>query len=309
MAVGLLAVIALAVTVWGVAPIAVAASVLQGVATAIDVLSILVGALLLLAVLERSGALDTMRAGFSRVSPDRRVQAIVIAWGFGTLIEGASGFGTPSLVVAPLLVALGFPAVTAVVLGLVVQSAPVTFGAVGTPITIGVGRGLAGTAAEAALATSGGSAAFLQEVTVLAATVHGIVGLMIPLAMSVLVTTLSGDRRRWRVGLEVWPLALLAGAAVVVPSWLTARMLGPEFPSLVGGAVGLLVLVVAARVGLLQPSDPWTFPDEAGSARGASTAGPARWLFAAFLCAGSRSAERCRFRLSGRFAELIKRRR
>lgn len=277
MAAGFATVVVTALGVWRVAPRAVAASALQGLATALDVLSILAGALLLLAALERSGALATIRAGFLRLTPDRRVQAIVVAWAFGVLVEGASGFGTPSLVVAPLLVILGFPALTAVVLGLVVQSAPVTFGAVGTPVLVGVGSALAGTTAEAGLAATGGLDGFIREVTVLAATIHGVVGLLIPLALAVLVTGLSGGRGGWRAGLAVWPFALLAGVAVLVPSWLTARLLGPELPSLVGGGVGLAVLVAAVRAGLLQPVRTWDFPvgvGPAGVADPAPTAPP-----------------------------------
>ena len=64
---------------------------------------------------------------------DRRVQVILIAWLFGSFIEGASGFGTPAAIAAPLMVAIGFPPLAAVVFGLMIQSTPVSFGAVGTP--------------------------------------------------------------------------------------------------------------------------------------------------------------------------------
>ena len=66
---------------------------------------------------------------------------VIVIWLFGSFIEGASGFGTPAAITAPLLVALGFPAVTAVMLGMMVQSTPVTFGAVGTPVLVGVRGG------------------------------------------------------------------------------------------------------------------------------------------------------------------------
>ena len=70
------------------------------------------------------------------------MQAIIVAWLFGCFIEGASGFGTPAAVAAPLMVALGFPALAAVMVGMMIQSTPVSFGAVGTPIVVGVSGGL-----------------------------------------------------------------------------------------------------------------------------------------------------------------------
>src|SRR5699024_12036890 len=96
----------------------------------------------LLATITRSGAIETIRSGFIAISPDRRVQVIIIAWLFGSFIEGAAGFGTPAAVVAPLLLALGFPAIAAVLAGLIIQSTPVSLGAVGTPLVMGVGSGL-----------------------------------------------------------------------------------------------------------------------------------------------------------------------
>lgn len=80
--------------------------------------------------------------GFAGISDDRRIQVVIIAWLFGSFIEGASGFGTPAAIVSPLLVVLGFPAMAAVMLGMMVQSTAVTFGAAGTPILVGVRGGL-----------------------------------------------------------------------------------------------------------------------------------------------------------------------
>ena len=65
------------------------------------------------------------------MSDDRRVQLVIIAWLFGSFIEGAAGFGAPAAVAAPLMVAMGFPAASAVMIGMMIQSTPVTFGAVG----------------------------------------------------------------------------------------------------------------------------------------------------------------------------------
>jgi lactate permease len=268
MALGTLTVVVLALQVWEVPAVTVAASGLQGLGLGVDIVSIVFGAMLLLATLEHSGALDTIRAGFVGVSPDRRIQVIIVAWGFGTFIEGASGFGTPALLVAPLLVAIGFPALSAVAAGLVIQSTPVTFGAIGTPIVLGIGGGLRGTAAEASIVAAGGDLdGFLIEVTRAAATTHAAIGLAVPLLLSVLLTVTAGVgpaqhgglRARLRAGLAVWPFAMVAGLAFVVPYWLTATLIGPEFPALFGGLFALAVMVLLTRRGLLQPAIPWDF--------------------------------------------------
>jgi len=260
MAVGFLVVVAVALGVWGVEPLSIVASTIQGLGIAFDILFIVFGALLLLATLDASGAMASIRAGFTRVSPDRRVQVLIVAWTFGAFIEGASGFGTPAAVVAPLLLALGFPAMAAVMAGLMIQSTPVTFGALGTPILVGVRGGLAGTAAEESLIAAGSSLdGFLVEVTHTAALIHALVGLLVPLFLVTLLTRFFGERRRLSEGLAVWPFALFAGLAFTVPFWLTARFLGPEFPSLFGGLIGLAIVVSAARTGFLQPKQVWDF--------------------------------------------------
>src|SRR5690625_4548402 len=132
----------LSLFVWGSSGAIVAAATVNGIITAITLLFIVFGAILLLNTLKEGGALSAIRQGFMDVSPDRRVQVIIVAWLFGSLIEGSSGFGTPSAVGAPLLLALGFPAMAAVMSMLVIQSTPVSFGAVGTPMIVGVTSGI-----------------------------------------------------------------------------------------------------------------------------------------------------------------------
>ncbi len=259
MAVGFIVTAVVAWLVWDVEPIAIAASVIEGLGISLDILYIVFGALLLLATLNASGAMQSIRAGFTRISPDRRVQAVIIAWLFGSFIEGASGFGTPAAVAAPLLLALGFPAMAAVMCGLIIQSTPVTFGALGTPIIIGVNRGLTGTAAEDAITATGTLDAYLGDVALQAATVHGVVGMLVPLFMVGLLTRFFGPNKRFSEGLAIWPFALFAAAAMIVPYWVTAWLLGPEFPSLFGGLIGLAIVITATRKGFLQPEEPWDF--------------------------------------------------
>ncbi|RPF25698.1 lactate permease [Georgenia muralis] len=267
MPVGLVAVVIIAAAVWQMSWNAIAASTVQGVLIAIGLLWIVFGALLLLETITKSGALDTIRAGFTRISADRRIQVIIIAWLFGSFIEGAAGFGTPAAVVSPLLLALGFPAMAAVMAGLIIQSTPVSFGAVGTPMNVGIGTGLSGTdgtLVENAAARAGAlgldQSEFIAHTATQVATIHAIVGLLVPLFMVTLMTGFFGEKRDFRAGLAVAPFALYAALAMILPYLAVAYLLGPEFPSMLGGFIGLVVVMYTSSKGFLMPKDVWDFP-------------------------------------------------
>jgi len=254
----------LAATYWQVAPRRLAAASIEGLVFAIELLYIVAGALLLLFVLKHSGAVTTIRNGFRRLSPDRRIQAIIVGWCFGAFIEGASGFGTPAAIAGPLLVVLGFPPAAAVTAALVIQSTPVSFGAVGTPILLGVRTGLEGDPAvnayAAALHPPVDFAELLQMIAVRVAVVHSIIGVLIPLFVVCLLTRFYGERRSWREGLAAWRFALFAGLAFTIPYTTLAVVLGPEFPSLLGGLIALACAVAVTRAGWFQPAQVWDFP-------------------------------------------------
>ena len=248
--------------VWDMSLNRVLASTLQGLIITIGVLWIIFGAILLLNTLKHSGGITAIRAGFALISPDRRIQAIIIAWLFGCFIEGASGFGTPAAIAAPLLVAIGFPALAAVMLGMMVQSTPVSFGAVGTPIIIGVNSGLDSASIGARLVEQGSSwDLFLQLITSNVAVIHAIVGTVMPLLMVLMLTRFFGKEKSWKAGFEVLPFALFAGLAFTIPYAATGVFLGPEFPSLAGGLIGLAIVTTAARFGFLMPKNTWDFAD------------------------------------------------
>ncbi|MBP8171170.1 MAG: L-lactate permease [Pseudomonas sp.] len=250
----------IALSVWDMSLNRVLASTLQGLVITAGVLWIIFGAILLLNTLKHSGGITAIRAGFATISPDRRIQAIIIAWLFGCFIEGASGFGTPAAIAAPLLVAIGFPALAAVMLGMLVQSTPVSFGAVGTPIIIGINSGLDSATIGAQLATQGSSwSSFLQLITSEVAIIHALVGTAIPLIMVLMLTRFFGREKSWKAGLAVLPFALFAGLAFTVPYAITGVFLGPEFPSLLGGLIGLAIVTLAARAGFLVPKQSWDF--------------------------------------------------
>ncbi|MGE6793463.1 L-lactate permease [Pseudomonas guineae] len=245
---------------WDMSVNRVLASTVQGLLITLGLLWIIFGAILLLNTLKHSGGITAIRAGFATISPDRRIQAIIIAWLFGCFIEGASGFGTPAAIAAPLLVAIGFPAMAAVLMGMLVQSTPVSFGAVGTPIIVGVNTGLDSATISAQLLEQGSSwAQFMQLITSEVAIIHAIVGTVMPLVMVLMLTRFFGSEKSWKAGFEVLPFALFAGLAFTIPYALTGVFLGPEFPSLGGGLIGLAIVTSAARMGFLLPKTTWDF--------------------------------------------------
>ncbi len=263
MLVAYVATVVLAMAVWGQGFGTVAGATVNGLVTALTLLFIIFGAILLLQTVQESGAIRAIRDGFTDLSPDRRIQAIIIAWMFGALIEGASGFGTPAAVAAPLLVAIGFPAMAAVLVTLIIQSVPVSFGAVGTPMLVGVGTGLGGSSAVEASVAPLTVTEYIVQTAANVALIHAIVGFVIPLMMVGMLTRFFGESRSFREGFAVWPFALFAGFAFTVPYTLVAFLLGPEFPSLLGGLIGLLIVVTAARAGFLLPRDRFDFPKRA----------------------------------------------
>lgn len=252
--------VAIAFVVWEVSFSRVMASTIEGILITVSVLWIIFGAILLLNTLKHSGAIIVIRQGFNNISPDRRIQAIIVAWLFGCFIEGASGFGTPAAIAAPLLVAIGFPAMAAVMLGMMVQSTPVSFGAVGTPILIGVNKGLDSSGIGANLQNLGSSwDVYLQIITSEVAITHAIAGTLIPLFMCLMLTRFFGENKSWTEGLAILPFAIFGGLAFTIPYALTGVFLGPEFPSLIGALVGLPIVILAAKSGFLVPKKTWDF--------------------------------------------------
>jgi len=255
----------LALFIWQVPFVRVMAASVNGLIDAIELIYIIFGAILLLNTLIESGAIQSIRKGFSDITPDRRIQVIIIAWLFGSFIEGSAGFGTPAAVAVPLMVGLGFPAMAAVVSGMIIQSTPVSFGALGTPMLTGVATGLADDSSVLAFAAQQGME-YLDLVAYIAAKVaflHAIAGTFIPLILVAVMTQFFGKNRSFVEGLKIWKFALFAAFSMTIPYVLVARYLGPEFPSLFGGLIGLAIVVTAARQGFLMPKEDeiWVFPE------------------------------------------------
>jgi lactate permease len=257
----------LALFVWQVPGWQVGAATVNGLIVAFTLLYIIFGAILLLNTLQESGALRTIRRGFTDISPDRRIQVIIVAWLFGSFIEGSAGFGTPAAVAVPLLVGLGFPGMAAVTAGMIIQSTPVSFGAAGTPILVGVNNGLIGAPAVEAYALAAGYPVWLDFLAFIAqkvALLHAIAGTLIPLFLVSAMTRFFGPSRSWSEGLQVWKFALFASFSMTLPYLAASYVLGPEFPALLGGLTGLAIVVSAAKAGFLVPApeDAWQFEDK-----------------------------------------------
>ncbi len=253
----------LALTIWSVPMRQVLAASVDGLITAASIIYIVLAAILLLNLQQESGALHAIRKSIYSISPDRRIQAIIIAFLFGSFIEGSAGFGTPAAVAAPLLVAAGFPAMAAVMVSLIIQSTPVSFGAVGTPILIGIQSGLSGQKEVVNYLADKGIpfTAYLKSIGAKVALIHGITGTLIPLILVLMLTHFFGSRylRKKKKSGSILAFALFAGLSFTVPYTITGCFLGPEFPTLIGSLVGLAVVIPAAKKGFLTPKESWDF--------------------------------------------------
>jgi lactate permease len=239
---------------WDMNLVSVVGYSLFGLFKALDIIVIIFGAILILNTLKQSGAMASISQGFRSISPDRRVQAIIIGWMFGAFIEGAAGFGTPAALTAPLLVVLGFPPLAAAIVTLIMNTTPVAFGAVGTP-TFGAVSTLT------SLLERGGinPDQFLSSLTLWSAGIHTIVGSFIPLIAIAVMTKFFGSEKSIKPALKIAPFAIFAGLSFTIPYVLIAAFLGPELPSLLGGLIGLVIVVTAARKGFLIPKETWDF--------------------------------------------------
>lgn len=233
--------------VWKMSFAAIGTAILKASFVTLDIFFILIGALFLLAILRQTGAITTIKQLLVAISPDKRIQGILIGLFFVGFIEGLAGFGTPAMLAAPLLVAIGFPVRAAILLSLVGDTISVPFGAVGTPFLIGLEQGL-GAAAQ----TSS-----IDQVIPFVLLFGFPLALLAPLFMSALLTkTFGGSLTE---GLKIWKQALLAGVCFVVPYTLIALILGPEFPSLVGSLLGMGMFIFLLKTPFFELKETWDF--------------------------------------------------
>lgn len=238
-------VIILAFTVWGMESNVLLASVLQGTHKTLTILWILFGALILLNTLQNTGAITRINQGFQYISADMRVQAVIVAFLFGALIEGAAGFGTPAMVTGPLMLALGFRPLAAATIALIADSTSVMFGAVGTPIAVGLSN------------IPGANADFYNEIGRTVTLLDLGAGTFIPLILVVILTGFFGKGNGMKDAIAMIPWTLLIGIVYTGSAFLYARLFGQEFVSILAALTGLLVASITANKGILVPKTEW----------------------------------------------------
>ena len=217
----------------GLDPNLVNATVVNGTLSALTPISIIWGAILLSLTMRRSGAERIIGEWLKEVSANPVAQLMIVGWAFPFMTEGASGFGTPAAIAAPLLVGLGFGAVRVTILTLVMNAVPATFGAVGTPMWFGF--------SQVPL-----SASDIFSVSWKSALVHSVAALFIP----IIALRFAVGWAEIRQNLLFVYLSILS---CVLPSLALSRFTY-EFPSLIGGAVGLCLSALMAKyqVGLVR---------------------------------------------------------
>ena len=229
---------------------ALAAGSAYGMLSAIEVIIIITGAILVMNTLKASGATAAINRGFMNICPDKRVQACIIGFSFCSFIEAAAGFGTPAALAGPLLVSLGFPPMAAAMATLIFDSTAVSFGAVGTPVSTGL-----------TMLGLGGDAQFAADFGFWTAVPHAVMGTFLPLIVLMMITKFFSKEKSFKPALEAAPFALFSGLSFTVPMLLITKFIGYEFASLLGALISIAVSVVAAKAGFLVPKKTWDFGD------------------------------------------------
>ena len=239
--------------VWKLELLSLVAYTVSGLFNSIEVLIIIFGAILVMNTLKMSGGMVAINNGFRAISPDARVQAVIIGFLFVSFIEAAAGFGTPAALAAPLMISLGFPPVAAVVVALICDSAAVSFGAIGTPV-------------QQAIACLGGaenlSADYIRQMSLWTAIPHAVVILILPFMAIAVMCKFFSREKSVKPALQALPFCLFAGAVFAVPYVLINIFVGHEFPALFGSLIAMIITVIAAKCKFLTPRNPWHFDAE-----------------------------------------------
>lgn len=250
--IALLIAIIFAVTIWKLNFTSIIAYLLSGILNSFDVLITIVGAILLMNVLKHSGSMSTINKSFKKISPDSRIQAIVIGFLFVSFIEAAAGFGTPAALASPLLVSLGFSPISAVSIALLGDSSAVSFGAIGTPFN----QSLVCLGSE--IATED----FIKNFLLYSAIPHVICGVFIPLVIVFFTVRIFGKDKNKKTFFEMVPFALICGISFSAPYLLVAFLGLKDFVSLFAALVGLIIVILLAKFKVLVPKKVWSFSKE-----------------------------------------------
>ena len=233
---GLALALLVAVAVYGMPARSAAATAVYGAAYGLFPIGwIILNAVFLYNLAVASGTFETVKRSVAVLSPDRRIQALLIAFSFGAFIEGAAGFGTPVAICAALLMGLGFTPLYAAGLALIANTSPVAFGAIGTPIlTLGAVTGLDP-----------------MLLSAMAGRQLPFVSVIVP---AWLVATMSG----WKGLRGVWPAVLVSGGSFAVVQFWWSNYVGPELVDIMGGLTSIVCLALFCR--WWKPTESWEFP-------------------------------------------------
>ena len=201
---------------------------------------IIIAAIFLYKLTVKSGYFDILRESIIAITPDQRIQVILIGFCFGAFLEGAIGFGGPVAITAALLVGLGLRPLYAAGLCLIANTAPVAFGAVGVPITA-----MAGAVNVPAI-----------EISAMAGHMLPPLSLFVPFFLVFLMNGFKGVK-------ETWPVALVAGGSFAIVQYLTAVYSGPELPDIASAVVSIICVAVFLR--FWQPKNIFKFDESVGS--------------------------------------------
>jgi lactate permease len=181
-----------------------------------------------------AGLFKVMQESLTSVTQDRRLQLLLIAFSFGAFFEGAAGFGTPVAVTAAVLIGLGFKPLEASGLSLIANTAPVAFGALGTPL----------------IALQGVTGLDLLQLSAQAGRILPFFSVLVPIWLVWAFAGFSGM-------LEVWPAVLVAGVFFAIPQFLMSNFHGPWLVDVVASVVSMLALIIFLLK--WQPKRIWGF--------------------------------------------------
>ncbi len=225
-----------------------------GFLSAFEILLIIFGAILLMNVLRKSGAMASIDRMFSHITSDARLQCVLIGFVFAGFVEGSAGFGTPAALAAPILISLGFPPLAAATVCLIYNSWPVEPGPVGVPLLTA-----SATVRDAVIAGGGDPDTFTRVLTKWVVIPHCIGGIAIIFIGVMVLCKVFGKNHSFRDALGALPFCLFTGFTVGTIYLLMGFFAGPDLTSMVAFIGALPVLIFAIRRGWFVPKKVWTF--------------------------------------------------
>lgn len=244
------------VALWKMKIVNAIAFTITGFLSAFEVLVIIFGAILIMNTLKRSGAMDSINRMFTGITPDARLQAIIIGFVFGAFIEGAAGFGTPAALAAPLMISVGFPPLAAAIVALQFNSVPVPYGAVGTPTNT------AFTTVQDALTSLPDPNVWRLSLTQWTAVPMAVGAFVIMIIGIAIMCKLFGPEKKLSDVVPVIPFILYVGIVFDVIYLIIATFIGPELTSLLAAVITLFLVMFTTKKGFLVPKKVWTFGDQ-----------------------------------------------